>query len=54
MHLLFGVVAIGCAVVCAMASDGQTVVIGWSVLGVAGLVWLGFAGAALLRQRRRR
>lgn len=54
IHLLFGAVAIVCAFGCAMTTDNQTLVIGWSVLGVAGLVWLGFVGAALMRQRRRR
>jgi uncharacterized membrane protein len=52
-HLGFGAVAIACAVISAALMEDATLRAGWIVLGMAGLVWLGFVSWALLRQRRR-
>ncbi|AHH94768.1 hypothetical protein [Kutzneria albida] len=54
VHLLFGLLAVVCAVISASSVEDTPLRVGWITIGLAGLVWLGFVGAALRRQRRRR
>lgn len=51
-HLLFGLLAVVCAVISATLADGAALLAGWVVLGAAGAIWMGFVGWALWSRRR--